>query len=287
MLLVLDCNYICWCHAYAIGQGLSFAGQRTEVIYGFLKQLLYLSEKFEPNQIAFCWDSVENKRKELSPDYKKKSPLSSEEAEALNLIFDQFEQLRKDILPYLGFVNVFRVTGYEADDLMAKLVMNYKKENGPVIIVSRDKDLYQLLDYCTLYSVTGRQTTTKEEFVKKYNIEPSQWAEVKAMAGCSSDKVKGIFGIGDKTAAGYLAKTINKGKAFLKIKDSQAIIDKNLPLVKLPFEGTPTPKLKKDNITRGESYGLWKEVCKHYGFSSLMDTESVEIWKTLVKKLSE
>ena len=169
MLLVLDCNYICWCHAYGIGQALSYGGQRTEVIYGFLKQLLVLSEKFAPNQIAFCWDSPVYKRRDLYPGYKKKdAPASPEEAQGISLLLEQFNQLREYILPYLGFTNIYQVKGYEADDLIATLVMSYGRKI-PVVVVSRDHDLYQLLDFCTLYSITGRATTTRDEFVKNRN----------------------------------------------------------------------------------------------------------------------
>lgn len=286
MLLVLDCNYICWCHAYGIGQALSYGEQRTEVIYGFLKQILVLAEKFSPNQIVFCWDSGNYKRKDLYPDYKKKDPpVTPEEAQGVNLVLEQFNHLREYIIPYLGFTNIFHVKGYEADDLIATLVMKYGPSE-PIVVVSRDKDLYQLLDYCTLYSITGRATTTKEEFVRNRNITPVQWATVKAMMGCTSDKVEGIKGVGEKTAIGYLTGTVNKGKAYLKIKDSQDIIDRNMKLVKLPFEGTPTPKLSGNNMqTKNVAYGSWKSVCQHYGLQSLMDRESIEKWKTLVNCL--
>ena len=275
MLLVFDSNYVSWVISSAFWRGLSYDGNRTEIIFGFMKQLVSLFENFEPDQVAFCWDSRQSKRRDIYPEYKnnRRKDMLEEDKDALNLIYAQFEEMKSYTLPALGFSNVFEVNGYESDDLIANVV--WGKNPDETIVISSDTDLYQLLDYCSIYAITKGQTTNKEIFRRHYGIEPIQWVKVKAIAGCSTDNVKGIMGIGEKKAIDYLIGKLNKGKMFLKIEDSQEIIGRNIQLVALPFAGTPTPKLRKNTLTMDK----FRSICREYGMDSLLEKKSLAKWE--------
>jgi DNA polymerase-1 len=212
--------------------------RKTGVIYGFLKQVLALGKRFETDNLYFCWDSKKSHRKRLFPEYKesrKKKELTIDEIENIKITREQLNQLRKEILPELGFNNSFIYTGYEADDIITTLSF---KLSGHNIIVSTDNDLFQLLrDNVEIYNTKTRRAFTKKDFEERYEISPEDWAEVKALAGCSSDGVPGIPGVGEKKAIQYIKGTLSKGKIWERIEseEGQQIYDRNVKLVKLPF----------------------------------------------------
>ena len=84
MLVIVDSNYIGYVSAFALSQGMSYRGSNTEVIFGFLRQIISIAIKFQPDQIAFCWDSRNSKRKEILPEYKenRKKDRTEEEKES-------------------------------------------------------------------------------------------------------------------------------------------------------------------------------------------------------------
>jgi len=281
MLVIGDCNYVAWVVAHGMSHGLSYEGGPTTVIFGFMKQVVALLENFEATNVAFCWDSRDYKRKEIYPNYKKKDPLPEEDQKNLDLVYGQFNALREHVLPELGFSNVFMVRGYEADDLIANIVRSY--DNGPAgtIVITRDQDLYQLLDYCSVYAISEGKTTTKELFMRHYGVTPNQWVTVKAISGCSSDKVRGVGGLGEKKAIDYILGKLNKGKVFMHAENSKDVIALNTQLVKLPFEGTPVPKLRNDNLTIGK----FKDVCGYYGMNSFLEKKVLMRWEKIIDRI--
>jgi 5'-3' exonuclease len=262
---------------------MEYKGGRTEVVFGFMRQLFSLFENFEPTQVAFCWDSRQSKRREIYPEYKanRHKEKTEDEKESQSLILEQFEEIKKEVLPFLGFANIFEVSGYESDDLIAVLVQQGLYPADKTIVISSDADLYQLLGQCSLYSITKAQTTNLDGFQRNYGITPDDWVKVKAMAGCSSDNVKGISGIGEKKAIDYLTGKLNHGKMFLKIKDSQEIIDRNLQLVELPFIGTPIPKLRRNGLM----LDCFTVVAQTYGLKSLLDKKSLLRWEKIIRRI--
>lgn len=280
MLLILDSNYIAWSCAHAFSQGLTYEGSPTEVIFGFIKQTLLLNQKFDPDQIVFCWDNSNSLRQEIYSSYKaNREKLTDAQKESLIPVFSQFKQLKEKILFDLGFKNVFSVNGYESDDIIARLVENEVAEE--TIVVSADEDLYQLLDNCVLYSIQKKRTYNIKDLLSEHNLTPAEWVDAKALGGCKSDNVKGIEGVATKTVEKYLHGKLNKNsKTFKKIKDEEkAIYETNLPLVRLPFKNTPKPKLKPNNLTLDR----YIAVCEKYGLKSLLTDEYERIWLKMIK----
>jgi len=103
--LIIDSNGLAHAARIAV-KDLSYEKQATGVIYGFLQSMLYLSHRFVPCRMIFCWDSRKSLRKAMFPGYKDKrhQDLDADEQVALDLAFKQFDQLRKEILPSVGFL---------------------------------------------------------------------------------------------------------------------------------------------------------------------------------------
>jgi DNA polymerase-1 len=272
--IIIDCNYLCYVNRFSLSEGLTYRGSRTEIVFGFLKHLLILSEHFGTRDFFFCWDSRESRRREIYPKYKanrRPDDRPEEEKELDRIAFQQFDTIRLEVLPELGFRNIYIADGFEADDLIAKLV---KKIEGTNIVVASDNDLYQLLSFCSLYNISKKQLTTKKEFVRKYGIEPEMWSEVKALSGCSGDNVSGIPGVGEKTAIKYLTGQLKGGKIFSKITESRDICDQNRLLVTLPFKDIPLPIYKRNSLLKDTFFGVFST----YGLSSLTQDKQFSRW---------
>ena len=180
------------------------------------------------------------------------------------------------VLPKLGFKNNFIQTGMEADDLIAAITQNYDVE---LVIISADQDLYQLLTpTVSMYSSKGKKLTTDKSFTKEYGIKPDKWARVKQIAGCSTDNVKGIEKVGEKTAIKYIKDELGKKtKAYNNIVQGDAIIERNEALVKLPFKGTKIPKIRLP----GPLYlANFVEITDEYGFRSMQQVGQLNQWIT-------
>ena len=224
-------------------------------------------DSFDTEHIAFCFDSRTSKRQKMYPLYKEKRRIREQEAteeERKNkqVFYDQVQLLRREYLPNIGFKNIFVQGGYEADDIIASLVKNTILQSGDrAVIISSDSDLLQLLEpWCILWNPTKEKTISSLSFQKEWGISPVQWAEVKAWAGCSSDSVPGVPGVGEKTAAKYLRGELDpKLKKYKEITNNLGIYTHNIKLVRLPLEGVDTFQFAEDEVTPAK----WKKVYDH------------------------
>jgi DNA polymerase-1 len=279
-LLVIDSNYVCYISKFAYSQGLDYKGSPTEILFGVLKTIIDLSSRFETNRFAFCFDSKQSKRMNMFPKYKWKRKQDKSEAMEENdkIAYRQFDQLRLEVLPKLGFSNIFMQDGYESDDLIASIVRDnvFKEDNTSIIVVSSDSDLYQLLGGCSIYNLTKKETMTKHIFTRTYGIRPCEWVNVMELSGCNTDNVPGIEGVGKKKAIAYLKGELTKGKVFDRIRTCDAKdIDFTRELVELPFPGTMQCRLEKEYFSTRQ----YKDVCAHYGFKSLLTENKIDAWR--------
>lgn len=249
-VIVLDVNYLCWRAYHTTGKmNLSFGGAATGVLFGFFRGLKVLTDQFASDQFAFCFDHGHNIRKDVFPGYKAgraNKILTPEEKAGIGQMRVQLEALKDSLLHEIGFRNVFFEEGYEADDLIASIAVNRKK-GTELVIVSGDRDLFQVLDpdVC-LWDPVKKQATTDGMFSSRYGISPADWPSAKAIAGCKTDDIPGCRGAGDVTAARFLAHRMPKaGKTYANIVRWIAgpQFQTNLRLTALPFEGCPKIKL--------------------------------------------
>lgn len=267
--LVLDCSYLCHRTMHVFGP--AAASLDNGILFGFLRDVVFLQKQFNPQGIVFAFDSRDSKRKAVDSAYKrrrKKTDLSEEEKLVWNDFYGQVRELRRDVLPALGFQNVLVQKGYEADDIVASVVLDSMPSYDTAIIVSSDQDLYQLLSSrVSIWNPHQKRMFTKDWFMQTWQLQPPNWAQVKAIAGCSGDDVEGIKGIGEKTAALWVRGVLKpQSAAYKKISDQIAVLTKNLPLVSLPFEGCRTFDLQADSI----SSKTWDQTVVSLGMESLV-----------------
>jgi len=237
MKLVIDGNNVCHIVNHSIGH-LSNDERRTGVIFGFMKQLLMLSKRMKTSEFVFCWDSQKSWRKEIYPGYKgnrkHKERTDQEEFERQSL-YDQINEIRRTIIPELGFNNNFIKTGYEADDLIAYTVLMNNEIDFTVI--STDQDLYQIISNRTrIYNTITKEFFTKKDFIDKFGLDPVMFREIKAISGCTSDYIQVIQGVGESTAAKYIRHDKVSPKLIDRIHDGFNIIERNRKLTYLPFQ---------------------------------------------------
>lgn len=275
LTIIVDSNGLAHREAHKLSN-LSYEERKTGVLFGFLREVLKLHRTYETSKFIFCWDSPlsSSKRKEEYPKYKENRKGSKLEAE----IYEQFDLLRTEILPDIGFRNIFVAEGYESDDLIAELVHSNKRN---FIIATSDNDLYQLLvDGCVwIYSLHTKKEYTEADFHTEFNTTVDIWYKIKAVSGCKTDNVEGVLGVGTITAIKYFNGTLSPNtEAFKRIGNNQELIKRNDRLVKLPYPGTPHLRIRRDNL----SIDNFIKVCNIFGFNSFLQKENFSKWKNFL-----
>ena len=273
--IILDVHYLCWRAFYTTGH-LSFREVKTGVIYGVMRDIFDLHELFHTTSIAFCFDSRKSKRKELFPKYKAKRHGAAKDDEEVDEaliqtkleLVNQIENLRLNYLPRMGYKNIFCSPGYESDDIMASIAMNAKSSDD-IFLITADNDMLQCLDdNVSIYNPHTKKTTTVMSFMKEWKVNPSKWPVVKCIAGCKTDEVPGVKGVGEKTAVKFIRNELKQTtKAYRAIvsQNGKTIRRRNAALVTLPFEGTPLYELWDDKLSKEG----WREVAQELGIKSL------------------
>lgn len=240
--LVIDSNFLAYRAYYSLG-GLSHEDVETGVMFGFLTAILDLGHQFQTNRFVFCWDSKHSLRKEIYPEYKANRAVTDpEEKKRKEIFYKQVKILRLWAAPCLSR-NSFLIRGYEADDLIMACCVS--EPGGRVITVTADEDLYQVLQlrHNEWYNPTKRFRVTHDSFMKDKGIDPKQWALVKALAGDTSDNIKGVKGVGKATAIKFVRHELREDrKTYKSIREfvSDGQLQTNLKLITLPFGYLPT-----------------------------------------------
>lgn len=257
-LLVVDVSNIANIAFHTTGK-LEFEDEPTGVLYGMYWNLEAVSRYYDIDDYAFCFDSKGSKRKEILPEYKgtraaKKAKETEEQQEARKGMYRQVRAFY-DLVLEGGCTNVFGAAGYEADDVIASVIQNLPDSVKRAYILSSDEDLYQLLDEKRVMMIKRRAGLyTHKMFTEEYGIHPVQWPCVKSWAGCSSDDIPGLKGIGPKKACQFLLGKYPKPEHFT---DHVETYTRNIGLTRLPFPGCP-----KFGVTTGQ--GIDWEPLKAY-----------------------
>ena len=269
--LLIDVSNMAYRALYTTGD-LSYGGEATGVLYGIFRDIIQFCDLFGTHRIAFCFDGGIDFRLNIFDGYKaarkqRRLECDDEEMAARREFRRQLYRLRTKHLPAAGFRNVFYQEGYEADDILAAIVEQHLKEE--FVVVSSDQDLYQLLSgsRVIIYNPMSNKSISQQWFEEQFGIGPSMWAHVKAIAGCSGDDVPGIKGVGEKTAAKYLAGTLkNTTKAWQSINSNNPLIERNLTLTRLPAPGCGPFELH-DDVADGAA---WDRLMIGLGMKSLV-----------------
>ncbi len=172
-------------------------GFNTSAIYGTINAFLRLVERYKLQHVAISFDRREKTfRHEITDTYKANRPPAPDELHA------QVEPI-KEFFELIGIPEISKA-GYEADDVLATLAENYKKDYE-VIIVTGDKDFAQIVDeQVTLYDPSKEKVTDFDGVIEKYGLKPEQFVDYLAICGDSADNITGVRGIGPKGAAKLL-----------------------------------------------------------------------------------
>lgn len=174
-------------------------GNAVNALYGFTRFLGDFLEHTRPEYVAVAFDTALEScfRNEIYPDYKANREPAPEELQR------QFAQCRRYVRS-LGILE-YGDTRYEADDFIGTLVDRGRRDGLPSTIVSRDKDLAQLLtrdDY--FWDFAGKGKIAYNRVPEVFGVWPEQIADFLALAGDSVDNIPGVPGVGKKTAAALL-----------------------------------------------------------------------------------
>ena len=267
--LVLDCNFLCYRAYFSIGN-LEYDGIATTVFFGFFKELVQLQELHGTDKFCFCFDYGRPRRIDICATYKssrRKDDLDEDEVARKTKLRRQMKVLRTKVLKCIGYRNVFAQEGYEADDLIASLCNTLPKDDR-IIIVGTDSDLWQLLSKrVSIWNTQKKELLTKEKFIREWRIDPLQWADVKSIAGCSTDDVPGVDGVGEKTAVKFLRGELKPGtKKYESIVMENTRWEKNDALVRLPYKGTMNCVVLPDQVTEEN----WDRAMRKLGMVSLV-----------------
>lgn len=271
--LVLDVNYLCHRAHHALGD-LSHGGQPTEVIYGCLRDIGVLQKDFQATRLIFCFDFGKGIRERMSPAYKhtrreKYANAPPTEKHEREQFVKQVQLLRAKVLAACGYANIFYADGYESDDVMASVCLHTVPPDEDAIIVTADKDLWQCIGpRRTVYNPATHKVLNLTAFERDWGLSPSKWPMVKAIAGCGTDDVEGVDGVGEKTAAQFLRGELKTTyKTYKAIMANKERIKFNLPLVTLPLPNCPVWQYTPDDVTAEK----WAAVADRLGLKSLRD----------------
>ncbi len=284
VVVLFDASSVCHTAKHSM-KGLSYREQETGVIFGFMVQVLRLATKFNTNELVFAWDSRKSFRKDVYPDYKKarrEKEKTPEEHQLDQVAYKQFNLIRRQVVPKLGFKRSYIQTGLEADDVIASII--HSNPDTSFVIISSDKDLYQLLSpTCSMYNIITKKQYTHDDFKEEWGIEPTEWAQVIAIAGCDTDQVEGLRGVGRISAAKYLRGVLGvRTKSYKAIKSpmGQAIAQRNISLVGLPYKGTDEIILNGVDSLETSNF---LDVFHKYGFQSFLRHEEFQRWRRIMK----
>jgi DNA polymerase I len=228
-VIIFDSSYLVF-RSHFIHPHIKHEGFSTGALFGFYKTVNSIIIQYKPDYIYFAKDLPEPTwRHDFYPDYK--AGRSTPDPEMIL----QFPII--NLWTELIATQSLSVSKYEADDIIATLAtkLNNDATIDNIYIFSSDKDLYQLL---TLEKVTFWQKDgfkfTKTDFIIKYGVQPEDWVLFKSLCGDPSDNIKGVMGIGPKTASIYINNPEKLNQSVIeKIENSQDILERNLKLCKL------------------------------------------------------
>lgn len=266
--LLFDVPNLCHISFYALPSML-VKGAYTNVIVGLFRDIVKYTKLYSTERVVFCFDEGESLRKKIYPNYKvdrKSQEVLVSPGKEIKHYHSQVGLLKDLYLPKIGFKNLPSQEGYEADDIVGSLVVEHPDKD--FIIVSTDRDYYQLLgDRVRIYNPRNKKEYTQEDFIKDYKIPPKDFPLLKAMAGCRSDCIEGIRGVGEVFASRYIRGDLPAHtKAYQGIVANRFIWERNLKIVKLPLGGTPSFKLLEDKINKDP----WQEILQELEIRSVI-----------------
>ncbi len=204
-LFLIDGNSLAYRAFFALPESIATStGVPTNAIFGFASMLVKILTDYGPRATVVVWDAGYTGRKEIYSDYK------AQRSTRPDLLKEQWPAL-EPLVDAFGYRNL-AVDGYEADDVIASIVERARTQEPPipVMVVTGDRDAYQLVDdgtvkiMTTSRGITDTRVYDREGVIERYGIPPELIPDFIGLKGDTSDNIPGVPGIGDKTAAELL-----------------------------------------------------------------------------------
>lgn len=175
-------------------------GTPTGGVFGFASMALEVLKRLKPDYVCVAWDKPKTnirKRLELYPEYKAgRKPAPPDFYEQIPLLHE--------VLEAFGWP-LYELDDYEADDIMGTLAVQAAKQDIETMLVTSDLDMLQLIDphikvFTLKKGLSNIELYSEDSFEAKYGIKATQFLDLKALKGDSSDNIPGVPGIGEKGA---------------------------------------------------------------------------------------
>jgi DNA polymerase-1 len=203
-LFLIDGNSLAYRAFFALPESMATSdGRPTNAIYGFASMMVKILTDHRPSAVIVCWDAG------LSGREKTYEPYKAHRSSRPDLLQEQWPHLAP-LSQAFGFANV-RVEGWEADDVIGTLARRAHEEGIPVMVVSGDRDVYQLVTdgvrvMTTSRGVTETKVYDRDGVIERWGVPPEAVPDLIGLKGDTSDNIPGVPGVGEKTAAQLLQK---------------------------------------------------------------------------------
>jgi DNA polymerase I len=201
-LFLIDGNSLAYRAFFALPESIGTSdGRPTNAIYGLASMLVKIIDEHHPAGVVVAWDAGMSGREKTYDLYK------ANRKSRPDLLREQWPNLMP-LVEAFGYTNV-KVEGFEADDVIASLVRAAREQGIEVMVVTGDRDAYQLVaDGVRVMSTSRGITETKVYDVaaveERYGVPPELITDMMGLRGDTSDNIPGVPGIGEKTATQLL-----------------------------------------------------------------------------------
>ncbi|HSJ85102.1 MAG TPA: DNA polymerase I [Acidimicrobiia bacterium] len=226
-IALIDGNSVAYRAFYALPEDLATkSGQVTNAVFGFTRMLIRLLKDYHPDGIAVAWDiSRQTFRTESYPEYKAQREKAPDHFRSQLPLIDEVLQTLQ--------ITQLREEGYEADDLIATLTKRSVAAGWDVLIVTGDRDAFQLIEGPVKVVYTRRGISdivlADESYVlDRYGIRPDQYVEYAALRGDTSDNLPGVPGVGEKTASRLISEYGDLDNLYVSVSGLTPKLRENL-----------------------------------------------------------
>ncbi len=263
------------------------SGEPTKATYIFTTALLGLIQNQNPDMLVVAMDSkTPTFRTKIYADYKATRPPMPDD---MPVQIDRIEQI-------LDAMNIplFRVDGFEADDIIGTLVKRTSAAGIDTYICAKDKDFLQLLDdHTCIYDTKSSKLTNHDTMLTEMGISPEQFVDCLALQGDTSDNVPGVPDVGPKTALDWIQKYGSlenlydhedeiKGKRGDNLRNSKDLVLLSKELVtincatpiKIDYDDFAVKKFNEAELTRIFTELGFNRLLARLGLAKPSDTQS-------------